>query len=495
HQAPVVDAGPNQTIQTSLPLYPTSGAVQPITLIDFHTSVPGLQNINYFPPLNLLIATCFLPSGQNLAVVSPGGGYQPFSALSGFNDETFVATAREYCGGFSLGGFPTGTVFVVTSGSFNRTLFRISPDGTQVQNTPFTLPLGDTFIDGGLSFDQTGLFGGDLIATTEQGRVYRINSAGNATLVAQMGSGTLDSSVVVPNNLARYGPWAGKILALSEDGSGLWSTDAAGNVQSYPFGGQQSVLLVPPGENFYMPTFGTQHVWGAPASQFAPMVGDIILSGGNVSVIDIRWNGTQFITTTICTLPPGGESGCFAPVGLGSILPGGDAQAALQGTVIDPNNPNLPTTVTWSQLSGPTNVEFGDVHSPTSSAFALATGIYTFKLCGSNAFYTSCDTMSVTVVPPACGASTFTPTFTPTETFTPTLTPTGTLTPLTPTFTPIITFTPTNTLTPTNSPTATSTFTPSPTLTPVPGAYVQRIYLGDVPVTDSLNQIWQPAGQ
>jgi hypothetical protein len=79
-------------------------------------------------------------------------------------------------------------------------------------------PPTEEFFRGGLAFDQTGIFGGDLIAVTgrpyEQGglrQVWRLNSAGAPTLIAAIETGHLEGVAVLPNDPV-WGGWAGKVF-------------------------------------------------------------------------------------------------------------------------------------------------------------------------------------------------------------------------------------------------------------------------------------------
>src|SRR5947207_5311686 len=106
---------------------------------------------------------------------------------------------------------------------------KITANGSSVNTNWATLPGETNFLGGSLYFDQTGVFGYDLIVVTGRnladslagGAVWRVNASGNATLVAQVenpsGSGRLLEGVLtVPNDPAKYGPWAGTILTCQE---------------------------------------------------------------------------------------------------------------------------------------------------------------------------------------------------------------------------------------------------------------------------------------
>ena len=131
---------------------------------------------------------------------------------------------------------------------------------------------------GSLYVDRTGVFGGDLIAVTTAGEVWRITSAGVPTLLADVNT-HLEGVNVVPNDPVRYGPLAGQILAGAENQGRMYAIDAAGDVDFYTFGvAIEDIDLIPANENFFGVNFGSSKLLGAPASAFSSMVGDILLT-------------------------------------------------------------------------------------------------------------------------------------------------------------------------------------------------------------------------
>lgn len=103
------------------------------------------------------------------------------------------------------------------------------------------------------------MLGGDLIAVTTFGEVWRVTSLGGATHVASLGT-HLAGVTTVPNSPATYGPWAGKILIGAEAagaGTGrLYTVDLGGVVTEYNLGIKpEDIDIVPPNENFYGVSF------------------------------------------------------------------------------------------------------------------------------------------------------------------------------------------------------------------------------------------------
>lgn len=109
-----------------------------------------------------------------------------------------------------IGGFTTGDLF--TGNGVDGQITRITNNSLTVINPWVDLPgAGNGLMRGSLYIDQTGVFGGDLIVATTGGEVWRVNSAGTPTLIADVNT-HLEGLITVPNNVAKYGPLAGKLL-------------------------------------------------------------------------------------------------------------------------------------------------------------------------------------------------------------------------------------------------------------------------------------------
>ena len=76
-------------------------------------------------------------------------------------------------------------------------------------------------------------------------------------------------------------------------------------------------------------------------------------------------------------------------------------QANLDGTVMDDGLPNPPSmvTTTWSLLSGPADVSFGDAHAVDTTASFSVEGVYVLRLTADDGELTASDEVTVTVLP------------------------------------------------------------------------------------------------
>ena len=75
------------------------------------------------------------------------------------------------------------------------------------------------------------------------------------------------------------------------------------------------------------------------------------------------------------------------------------AAASLSGTVTDDGLPNPPATVTttWSKVSGPGTVTFGNASAKVTTATFSVSGSYTLRLTASDSALSASDDIVVTV--------------------------------------------------------------------------------------------------
>ena len=80
----------------------------------------------------------------------------------------------------------------------------------------------------------------------------------------------------------------------------------------------------------------------------------------------------------------------------------GPASASLDGTVTDDGLPNPPgaTTPTWSKVSGPGTVTFGNPNAVDTTATFSAAGTYVLRLSVTDSALTATDDLTVVVNPP-----------------------------------------------------------------------------------------------
>ncbi|HEV8595130.1 MAG TPA: hypothetical protein VGR51_06340 [Thermoplasmata archaeon] len=269
-----------------------SPASATITLTPISTGFNGLIGIDHHEPTNQVIVSVNYPTGvpHNFELVASDGTRTPFSSISGFTNEVKIGTVRE---GPCQGGFTPGEVFTGTG--VEGVVARISPDGSIVANPWVTLFSEVGLMRGSLFQDRYCSFGGDLIVVTTVGNVWRITAAGVATRVWMPPTNVLihlEGLTTVPNDPSRYGPWAGTILAGAEGLGCVFSITATGDATCWSLGiNPEDIDLIPANENFFGVDFGSQTLWGAPPSEFAAMIGDVLIAQEFPGILfRVRWD-------------------------------------------------------------------------------------------------------------------------------------------------------------------------------------------------------------
>ena len=243
-----------------------------------------------------------------------GANVNVFGApVSGFTGEIFVSSS------LGLGGFATHDVFAGSEAT--STIERYSQDGS-TQSAFVTLPLTPTGGQPGgirgIAFDPYGSYGNDMLVTTNQGNVYRVNSAGTATWLANVGADAegIDFTpqpfgAIPTGTLFVLSEGTGQITAIAPDGTktGLGLT----------FLTPENIIFVPtnigvsgnPLEGFYAANYSID-IQKADASQFTPYIGDaIVTQEGTHEIFDVKWDGSAFTSTLIGSYPDQPEDGIF----------------------------------------------------------------------------------------------------------------------------------------------------------------------------------------
>jgi hypothetical protein len=304
----------------------------PVTLERF-VELPTAIGVDFHQPARSLLVSVNFDTGQphNFELVTRDRSHAQFTSVSGLQDEIYLAAVRrEACEPPS--GFVVGQVFTGTGRPGQ--IARILPDGSMMQTPWTTLPDETGTLRGGLFYDRFCVFGGNLIVATTARNMWLVNSAGvptNGLPLARIppvpGSiaPTLEGPTTVPNNPARFGPWAGKILVAAEGDQGIHSIDAQGNTAFMPFlpmgprgprENPESIQVVRANQDFFGIAFGPaasptlSTLWRVSASQLAPFVGDILVASGpeNIGAPPTRlwalhWNGHTFHSTLLAELP------------------------------------------------------------------------------------------------------------------------------------------------------------------------------------------------
>lgn len=263
----------------------------------------------------------------------------PLPISSGSAGEIYVSSS------LGLGGFASRNIFA-GSQSFGTVWTYGNAATTATAATAFVSGL-----TGGvrsIAFDPYGNYGGDMIVATFAGRVYRVNSLGTATQIANLGVDT-EGLDFTPQ---AFGPIpAGTLVVLSEGDGHIRAISPTGTVTDLgvTFSAPEMLSFVPldfastldPLAGFYAARYPTDVV-KVSAGDFSAYVGQAIVTEELThDIYAISWNGSNFVKTFIDDLGGQPEDGIFVtaaildpgcttrPGGCG----GGDSSVPEPGTI------------------------------------------------------------------------------------------------------------------------------------------------------------------
>jgi hypothetical protein len=271
------------------------------------------------------------------SVQNDGRGVLYQTDLNGGNVQLFAPTVSIPSGSPSsehfvtsslgLGGFPNRDVYVASANS----IIHINHAGT-TSSTFVTLPNGNDLVRG-ILFDSVGTFGNEMLVTTTSGRVYRINSAHIATLLASVGEDT-EGLDIAPLG-ANFGAFDGQLIVGSEGSSSIRAISTTGVVTLLTHAQfAEELTFVPlnlgasgnPVEGFYGANY-TPNVVKGDVSQFTSFKGDAIVTSefGDHRISRVHWNGSTFVVTNEGNFPNQPEDGIFVTAsiitGAGGAVP------------------------------------------------------------------------------------------------------------------------------------------------------------------------------
>jgi len=206
----------------------SAGVITSVRLKTITTGLNDPRGIDHHQPTGNVAVSMRRSPTQPLSYELITAGGARAGSFSGFSEGGKIAAVRD-----KLGGFAPGEVFVGTD--IDGGIARISSDGSSVESPWVTLPAETGAVDAGLCVDSTGVFKGDLIVVTSHAAVWRIDSSGTSTLLARFKT-TLRGVVTVPDDSAKYGAWAGRVLVGAPQQGGVYTIDAKGNTEFYQLG-------------------------------------------------------------------------------------------------------------------------------------------------------------------------------------------------------------------------------------------------------------------
>ena len=293
--------------------------------IDFTAISTPFNNpigIDYFEPDNSVVLSVNYSGGNpyNFETVAQDGTHSQFSTIAGLTNEVKIATSK------GASKFGSGTLFTGTG--VNGQIIRINADGTT--HSFINLPGGDGLMRGSMFVDNTGVYNGDLIAVTTGGQVWRVDENGAGVLLADVNT-HLEGLLVLPNDVAKWGAFAGRIIAGAEGSGALYTFDDNGlqSLESNIGVNIEDIDLIEANVNFFGVNFGTGRLLGAEAAQWTSVVGDVLLTQefGGVSGLWTMSHVAGALVTEQITLAAGSfnpgqwEHVTFASAGIVEIPP------------------------------------------------------------------------------------------------------------------------------------------------------------------------------
>jgi hypothetical protein len=249
----------------------------------------------YFGPNNNQLYSTDLTGGSLALFGSP---------IPGFSGEIALGSS------LGLGGFPSRDVYAGSQAG--TSIYQFSNNGS-AQSLFVTLPGGAIR---GITFDNVGTFGFDMLVATSSGQIYSVASNGSFTQLANLGQDSEGMAI----GTSKFGTFAGYLLVGSE-GSGQINainptTHAVTLVTTVP--SAEVLSSVPlnlgsggPLEGFYAANYPVD-VIKAGANQFSGLQGDLIVTGETTGqMTDLHWNGSTFVSTNIGAFPNQPEDGEF----------------------------------------------------------------------------------------------------------------------------------------------------------------------------------------
>jgi hypothetical protein len=306
---------------------------------------PFEAGITYHPILDSLLLSVDFPSGQpnNFVIIGTNSfgvlTMTNWSSVAGVPNEVEMVTAQATTNGFIQGETYFGDGSVID---------KLSPDGSQ-WTTDWCSLTNETVTDDtgltGICFDNSGLYSGNLVATTAGGNIWLIQSDANGNanpvfLTNILGSQALGGVITLTNDVAKWGPWAGKIL--TGDIYNLYAIDTNGivtpyyTVINYEFGDgvfPESLCLIPANEDLYFIDASNNKLVKISRAALAPYVGDLAIVSTTFGadsiyarVIIYAWDPVNSVFETKVIQPKYGnnyyfgvlEDATFAPINLPS---------------------------------------------------------------------------------------------------------------------------------------------------------------------------------
>jgi hypothetical protein len=290
-----------------------SASPLPLTLI-----TPLATPIALAPAQNGLIVSGHYPTGNpnQLDLIDANGAVTPFSSLAGMIGENSIAQKSP------------GHGYVFANNPELGCIGRVSRDGSVVTPHWAIIP-GETSNVQTVAYSHQTNWGGGVFALTRSGNLWTGGPTHGWTLLASLGPVFWEGLTFVPNH-ARYGPFAGAILALHTNTNVIAAITKHGNTHSvarFTLDGlveaEQIVVVPQDPENGYLLDYhrGNGRLYGIASTDLEPYRGELIaLDERAGTLVHLWWDGAAFQHAVIATIPGGTpEELCFSKIGISPL--------------------------------------------------------------------------------------------------------------------------------------------------------------------------------
>jgi hypothetical protein len=327
-------------ICTDSPFRPTVTGLNGPTGIDYHVCSNSLI-VSYNYDLYGSLTPNFLRIYTN--VVFTNGTYVTNTVATGWSgighlpDEVKLTTVK-----YSVNGFTNGDMYFSSTNGIGW----LSADATRSNLAWCTLTNGAVTnalpVRGGLYVDETGLFSNNLIAVTSDSTgafiyrgVWMIDAQGRPRLLAQILCSHLEGAITLPNDAARFGRLAGKIITGDELELKLYAIAPDGTVTGYntqdfyPGGiGAEDFDIIQTNQDLYCRDQVAGAIFKLPASYLSQYAGDLLITAAGefynpASLFIVRLECDRLVATTRigylhsdCTSLGNFEHVTFAPINI-----------------------------------------------------------------------------------------------------------------------------------------------------------------------------------
>ena len=302
----------------------------PVTFFDTGPPI----GIDYYSPSNWLVVSFGDSSIFGFVRIDTNGFKTNWTSTAGLPQEVKIGIAPT-----SANGFTNGTVFFGNGTQVGA----ISANGNTTNLTWATLTnsagVNGDFLHGSFYVDRSGSFGGKLIVVSggndgdQGGGVWSVSAAGVSSPIAIIPDTHLEGLITLTNDPAKWGPWAGKILAGAESAEppAIFSISTNGIVVTNHLDIQpEDIDLIVPNQNLYCLAVNTLVLLKLPSNLLTNFVGDLLITQEGAKdqtlalipnnhpprLTVVHWDGTNFVKRASITMRPVDwfEQVTFAPM-------------------------------------------------------------------------------------------------------------------------------------------------------------------------------------